>query len=104
MASYDVAVWLRSENVWPEIVVVVHAKTPLDAAWKVLHTRGVRRATKVALSCGDGTIQRWNGVIKLIDGLAYDQMTRLPMGALESKPGAAWKREDESDAARTVHH
>ena len=100
MASYDVAVWLRSENVWPEIVVVVHAETPLDAAWKVLHIRGVRRA----VNCGDGTIQRWYGVITLIDGLAYDRMTCLPMGALESKQGVEWKSEDEIDAARTVHH
>ena len=58
MASYDIAVWLRSENVWPEITLMVQAETARDAVIVVLHIRRVRRAVKVAANAGDGSIHR----------------------------------------------
>ena len=47
MASYDVAMWLWSENIWPEIVLVVQAETALDAVIMVLRTRRARVSTGV---------------------------------------------------------
>jgi hypothetical protein len=59
MASHGIAIWLRSENVWPEITLIVQAETAIDAVSVVLHARRVRRAAKVAASAGDGYIHRW---------------------------------------------
>lgn len=67
MASYDVAMWLRSENVWPEMVLVVQAETAGDAV-------------KVAANAGDGHIHRWYGVTTLVDGFDYQCATCLLMG------------------------
>jgi len=43
MASYDIAVWLRSEIIWPEITLIVQAETARDAVIVVLHARRIRR-------------------------------------------------------------
>ena len=80
MASYDVAMWLRSENIWPEIVLVVQAETAIDAVIVVLHARRVRRAVKVVANAGDGCIHRWYGVTTLADGFNFQRATCLPMG------------------------
>jgi hypothetical protein len=80
MASYDVAMWLRSENVWPEITLIVQAETAIDAVVMVLHARYVRRAVKVAANAADGCIHRWYGVTALADGFDYQCATCLPMG------------------------
>lgn len=80
MASYDVAMWLRSENVWPEITLIVQAETVVDAVIVVLHTRRVRRAVKVAANAGDGFIHRWYNVTTLADGFDYQSSTCLLMG------------------------
>lgn len=70
MASYDVAIWLRSETRWPEIVLLVQAETPIDA---VLRTRHVRHAAKIAVNTGQGSIQRWYEVTTLVDGFDYQR-------------------------------
>jgi hypothetical protein len=80
MASYDVAVWPRSENIWPETVLIVQAETAMDAVIATLHARRVRRAVKVAVNASDGCIHRWYGVTRLADGFAYQHVTCLPMG------------------------
>ena len=80
MASYDIAVWLRSENLWPEITLIVQVETAMDAVIVVLHARRVRRAVKVAASAGDGLIHRWYGVTRLVDSFDYRRVTCLPMG------------------------
>lgn len=78
--SYDVAVWLRSEKVWPEIILMVQAETAIDAVTVVLHARRVRRAVKVAVSAGDSFTQRWYGVTMLADSFDYQRATWLPIG------------------------
>jgi len=80
MASYDVAMWVRSEKSWPEIILVMRAETAIDAVIAVLHARRVRRAVKVAASAGDGFIHRWYGVTTLVESFDYERMTWLPMG------------------------
>ena len=85
MASYDIAVWLRSENIWPEITLIVQAETATDAVIMVLRTRRVYRAVKVAASAGDGSIHRWYGVTTLADGFDYQRSTCLPMGWSEEQ-------------------
>jgi hypothetical protein len=80
MASYDVAMWLRSENIWPEMVLVVQAETARDAVIVVLRARQVRRAVKVAVNAGDGFIHRWYGVTTHVDGFDYRRATCLRMG------------------------
>ena len=80
MASYDVAMWLQSENIWPEMVPVVQAETAVDTVIVVLRARQVRRAVKVAVSAGDGLIHRWYGVRTLADGFDYRHVTCLLMG------------------------
>ena len=80
MASYDVAMWLRSENIWPEITLIVQAETARDAVVVVLHARLVRRAVKVAANAGDGFIHRWYGVTTIADSFDYQRGTCLRMG------------------------
>src|SRR5258706_12861693 len=80
MASYDVAIWLWSENVWPEITLIVQAETAIDAVIVVLRTRRVHRAVKVAAHAGDGCIYRWYGVTTLADGFDSQRATCVPMG------------------------
>jgi hypothetical protein len=80
MASYDIAVWLRSEIIWPEITLIVQAETARDAVIVVLHARRIRRAVKVAASAGDGCIHRWYGMTTLADGFDYQRATCLLMG------------------------
>jgi len=80
MASYDVAMWLRSENVWPEITLIVQAETVRDAVIVVLRARRVRRAVKVAVNAGDGCIHRWYSVTTHVDGFDYQRSTCLRMG------------------------
>jgi hypothetical protein len=94
MASYDIAVWLRSENVWPEITLIVQAGTASDAMIAVLHARRVRRAVKVAASAGDGFIHRWYGVTRLADGFDYQRSTSLLMGWPEEQQALAPRREE----------
>ena len=74
------AVWLWSENVWPEIILFVQAETARDGVIVVLHARRVRRAVKVAANAGDGRIHRWYGVRTLTDGFDYQRATCLPVG------------------------
>jgi hypothetical protein len=95
MASYDVAIWLRSENVWPEITLIMQAETATDAVIMVLHARRVRRAVKVAAHAGDGCIHRWYGVTTLADGFDYQRATCLLMGWPEEQQ-ALVSREEES--------
>lgn len=85
MASYDVAVWLRSEKSWPEIMLVVQAETALDAVIEVLLARRVRGAVKVAVKAGDGRIHRWYGVTTLVESFDYERVTWLPMGCPDEK-------------------
>jgi len=80
MASYDVAMWVRSEKSWPEIILVVQAETAIDAVIAVLHARRVHHAVKVAASAGDGFIYRWYEVTTLVESFDYELMTCLPMG------------------------
>ena len=82
MAGSDVAMWLRSENIWSEMVLVVQAETALDAVIVELRTRGMRRAVKVVVSAGDRGIHRWYGVRTLADGFGSQRATCLPMGWL----------------------
>jgi len=56
MASNDVAVWLRSENCWPEIVLLVQAETAIGAVASVLYARRVHRAKKVTANADDSFI------------------------------------------------
>lgn len=74
--------WLRSENIWSEMVLVVQAETALDAVIVVLRTRGMRRAVKVVVSAGDKRIRWWYGVRTLADGFGSQRATCLPMGWL----------------------
>jgi len=80
MASHDVAMWLRSEKSWPEIILVVQAETAIDAVIAVLHARRVHHAVKVAVNAGDGFIHRWYGVTTLVESFDYQRVTWLPMG------------------------
>lgn len=80
MASYDVAMWLWSEETWPQITLMVQAQTVREAVSEVLHTRRVRRAVKVAVNAGDGFIYRWYGVTTLADGFDCQRATCLLMG------------------------
>ena len=80
MASYDIAVWLRSENVWPEITVIVQAETARDGVIMVLHAQRVRRAVKVAANAGDGFIHRWYNVTTFAEGFDSQCSTCLQMG------------------------
>ena len=86
MASYDVAVWLRSEDTWPQITLLVSAATAREAVFKVLHARQVRRAVKVAVNSRDGFIHRWYGVTTLADGFGSQRTTCLPMGWPVAQP------------------
>ena len=88
MASYDVAVWLRSEKVWPEIIVVVQAETAMDAVIVVLHARQVRRAVKVAVSAGTSFIHRWYGVRTLAESFDSQRARWLPMGRPDENQAA----------------
>jgi hypothetical protein len=85
MANYDVAMWLRSENTWPEMVLVVQAETASDAVIVVLHARRIHRAVKVAVNAGDGCIHRWYGMRTLVDGFGCQRATCLPMGWSEEQ-------------------
>lgn len=85
MASYDVAVWLHSENVWPEIILNMQAETAIDAVIAVLHARRVRHAVKVAVNARDGTITRWYRVKTLVDSFDYERVTWLPIGVPEER-------------------
>jgi hypothetical protein len=81
MASYDVAMWLRSEKLWPEIILVVHAETARDAVWLVLQARRVHHAVNVAAHVfSDAHIARWHGVTTLVDRFDYQHETFLLMG------------------------
>jgi len=80
MASYDVAMWLRSEQSWPEIILVVQAETAIEAVIAVLHARRVHHAVKVAVNVGNGFIHRWYGVTTLVESFDYQRATWLPMG------------------------
>ena len=82
IAGYNVAMWLRSENIWSGIVLDVQAETASDAVIVVLRTRRVRRAVKVVVSAGDRRIHRWYGVRTLADGFGSQRATCLPMGWL----------------------
>ncbi|HJT58881.1 MAG TPA: hypothetical protein VJ761_20395 [Ktedonobacteraceae bacterium] len=80
MASYDVAVWLRTESMWPQITMIVQTATARDAVLAVLHARKVHRAVKVAVNADNGAISRWYGVTTLADGFVSQRATCLPMG------------------------
>jgi hypothetical protein len=94
MASYDIAMWLRSENIWPEITLIVQAETARDAVIVVLHARRVRRAVKVAANAGDGSIHRWYDVKTLVDGFDFRRATHLPMGWPEKQQALIPHREE----------
>ena len=93
MASYDIAIWLRSENVWPEITLVVQAETARDAVIMLLRARRVYRAVKVAASAGDGFIHRWYGVTTIADGFDYQRGTCLRMGWPEEQQALVSREE-----------
>ena len=80
MASYDVAVWLRSESSWPSIVLTMHAETAAEAVGLILRTRRVRSAVKVAVNVGDGFLHRWYRVKTLVEGFDAQYETCLPIG------------------------
>lgn len=85
MASYDVAVWLHSENVWPEIILNMQAETAIDAVITLLHVRRVHHAAKVAVNAKDGLITRWYGVKTLVGSFDYERVTWLPIGVPEER-------------------
>ncbi|HEX6483946.1 MAG TPA: hypothetical protein VF043_34290 [Ktedonobacteraceae bacterium] len=88
------AVWPRSEHVWPEMVLIVQAETASDAVIVVLHARRVSRAVKVAASAGDGRIYRWYGVTTLVDSFDYQRATCLPMGRSDAEAPVLHRGED----------
>jgi len=81
MARYDVAIWLWWDGSWPQVVVTVSADTPFDAILRVLHSRNIVHAAKVAVHpVKDNRCWRWWRVVCLEEGFSYQEGGCAPLG------------------------
>ncbi len=63
MVRYDVALWLFWPALFSDVVEVVKALTPLDAAYTLMRQYDLQRVSKVAVSDGQSVVRRRYGVV-----------------------------------------